>query len=139
MCGYFMKSLFGPKFMRDVDGFQYCILFCVKTILDSLCEFVSVIFLFYFLHQTCSPFNEVLIGKGVNFYLNVWQNSSVKQFESGDFYCRQFLRYELNFSNSCRAIPCNYPFHIESYSSLCYICSYRVACVSCYFSFAVIR
>lgn len=56
----------------------------------------------------------MLIGKGVNFSLNVWQNSSVKQFESGDFCCREFLHYKLNFSNSYRAIRCNYPFHIES-------------------------
>lgn len=48
ICGYFTKSLFGPKFMRDVDGFQYCILFCVKTMLDSLSGFVSVIFPFIF-------------------------------------------------------------------------------------------
>lgn len=56
----------------------------------------------------------MLIGKGVNLSLNVWQNSSVKQFESGDFCGQEFLHYEHNFSSSYRAIPCNYPFHIDA-------------------------
>lgn len=91
----------------------------------------------------------MLIGKGVNFSLNVWQNSSVNQFESGDFGCWEFLHYELNFSNSYKAGPCNYPFHIEAVGvcimsigcimhSFYYISSCRVICIISYFSVPVI-